>query len=70
MNDAPFADMPKPLQPMRHALMRHTGGDNIMSQVLSTVPDAALVANTGRYDNLRDIDEDGVVASVVEVRHD
>lgn len=116
-NGAPFADMPKPLQQLRQGLMRHTGGDKIMSQVLAAVPaaglDAVLVAvelvlesgaisvehvinvlarlnaspppacvetslqlneaplaNTGRYDNLRDIDEDAVVVHAVEVSHD
>lgn len=116
-NGAPFSDMPKPLQQLRQGLMRHSGGDKIMSQVLAAVPaaglDAVLVAvelvlesgaisaehvinvlarlnaspppacvetslqlneaplaNTGRYDNLRDIDEDAVVANAVEVSHD
>jgi hypothetical protein len=116
-NGAPFADMPKPLQQLRQGLMRHSGGDKIMSQVLAAVPaaglDAVLVAvelvlesgaisaehvinvlarlnaspppafvetslqlneaplaNTERYDNLRDIDEDAVVANAVEVNHD
>jgi len=116
-NGAPFADMPKPLQQLRQGLMRHAGGDKIMSQVLAAVPaaglDAVLVAvelvlesgaisaehvinvlarlnaspppacvetrlqlneaplaNTERYDNLRDIDEDAVIANAVEVSHD
>ena len=116
-NGAPFADMPTPLQQLRQGLMRHTGGDKIMSQVLAAVPSAGLdavlvavelviesgaisaehvinvlarlnaspppacvetslqlneapLANTGRYDNLRDIDEEAVVANAVEVNHD
>jgi transposase len=114
-NGAPFADMPAPLHRLRQGLMRHAGGDKIMSQVLAAVPatglDTVLVAvslvlesgaisaehvlnvlarlnaspppacvetslqlheaplaNTGRYDHLRDIDE--VAAAAVEVGHD
>lgn len=43
-NGAPFADMPEPLQQLRRGLMRHTGGDRIMAQVLATVPAAGLGA--------------------------
>ena len=113
-NGAPFADMPAPLQQLRAGLLRHSGGDKVMAQVLAAVPvaglDAVLVAvelviesgalsaehvlnvlarlnaspppagvqtslqlneaplaNTSRYDNLRDAD--CVVANVVEVNH-
>jgi len=43
-NGAPFADMPIPLKQLRQGLMRHTGGDRIMAQVLATVPAAGLDA--------------------------
>ena len=43
-NGAPFADMPAPLQQLRLGLMRHTGGDKIMAQVLAAVPTAGLDA--------------------------
>jgi transposase len=47
-NGAPFADLPEPLQRLKHGLMRHTGGDKVMAQVLAAVPvaglDAVLVA--------------------------
>ena len=41
-NGAPFADMPRPLAQLRHALMRHTGGDRVLSEVLALVPTAGL----------------------------
>ena len=43
-NGAPFADMPAPLQRLRQGLLRHTGGDKIMAQVLAAVPTAGLEA--------------------------
>ena len=43
-NGAPFADLPAPLQRLRHGLMRHTGGDRVMAQVLAAVPTAGLEA--------------------------
>ncbi len=43
-NGAPFADMPEPLQQLRHALLRHTGGDRVMAKVLAIVPTAGLDA--------------------------
>ena len=43
-NGAPFADLPAPLQQLRHGLMRHTGGDKVMAQVLAAVPTAGLDA--------------------------
>ena len=47
-NGAPFADLPAPLKLLKQGLMRHTGGNKIMSQVLAAVPtsglDAVLVA--------------------------
>ena len=43
-NGAPFADMPAPLQRLRHGFMRRVGGDRIMAQVLATVPTAGLEA--------------------------
>jgi len=43
-NGAPFADMPKPLDLLRLGLMRHTGGDKVMAQVLAAVPTAGLDA--------------------------
>jgi hypothetical protein len=114
-NGAPFADMPVPLQQLRHGLLRHPGGDQVMAQVLAAVPihglDAVLVAvelviesgalsaehvlnvlarlnasptpasvetslklkeaplaNTGRYDSLREAEEaEDIVTALVEV---
>ena len=43
-NGAPFADMPEPLQQLRHGLLRHPGGDRVMAKVLSAVPTAGLAA--------------------------
>ena len=43
-NGASFADMPEPLQRLRQGLMRHTGGDRVMAQVLAAVPTAGLDA--------------------------
>ena len=41
-NGAPFADLPEPLQQLRQALLREPGGDRVMAQVLSIVPEAGL----------------------------
>jgi len=41
-NGAPFADMPKPLQQLRRALLRNPGGDRVMAQVLAIVPTVGL----------------------------
>ena len=43
-NGAPFADLPAPLQRLRQGLMRHSGGDKVMAQVLAAVPTAGLDA--------------------------
>ena len=43
-NGAPFADLPEPLQRLRRALLRETGGDRVMAQVLALVPDGGLEA--------------------------
>ena len=47
-NGAPFADMPEVLQQLRRGLLRESGGDRAMAQVLAIVPvaglDAVLVA--------------------------
>lgn len=43
-NGAPFADLPEPLQQLRRALLRETGGDRMMAQVLAMVPHAGLDA--------------------------
>jgi hypothetical protein len=43
-NGAPFADLPTPLQRLRQGLMRHSGGDKVMAQVLAAVPTAGLEA--------------------------
>ena len=43
-NGAPFADMPIPLQRLRQGLLRRTGGDKVMAQVLACVPTAGLEA--------------------------
>ena len=41
-NGAPFADLPEPLQRMRKALLRESGGDRLMAKVLALVPSAGL----------------------------
>ena len=43
-NGAPFADMPVALQRLRHGLLRRSGGDKVMAQVLACVPTAGLEA--------------------------
>ena len=43
-NGAPFADMPAPLLALQRALLRRTGGDRVMAQVLAAVPTAGLDA--------------------------
>ena len=43
-NGAPFAAMPTPLLQLRKGLMRDTGGDKIMAQVLAVIPRAGLAA--------------------------
>ena len=43
-NGAPFLDLPEPLQRLRKALLRQSGGDRLMAQVLALVPKAGLDA--------------------------
>ena len=43
-NGAPFADMPEALQQLRRRLLRESGGDRVMAQVLAIVPAAGLDA--------------------------
>ena len=43
-NGAPFADMPQALQQLRRGLLRESGGDKVMAQVLAIVPAAGLGA--------------------------
>jgi transposase len=43
-NGAPFADMPEPLLQLQRTLMRRSGGDRVMAQVLAAVPTAGLEA--------------------------
>ena len=43
-NGAPFADLPEPLQRMRRALLRESGGDRLMAKILALVPGAGLDA--------------------------
>ena len=43
-NGAPFLDLPPPLLRLRQSLLRHTGGDRVMAQVLAAVPQAGLEA--------------------------
>ena len=43
-NGAPFDDMPEPLQKLRRALLRHSGGDRVMAQMLAIVPSVGLDA--------------------------
>ncbi|MDR0775748.1 MAG: IS21 family transposase [Azonexus sp.] len=41
-NGAPFADLPAALQQLRRGLLRESGGDRVMAQVLAIVPKAGL----------------------------
>jgi transposase len=41
-NGAPFLDLPLPLLRLRQSLLRHTGGDRVMAQVLAAVPQFGL----------------------------
>jgi len=43
-NGAPFLDLPAPLLQLRQSLLRHTGGDRVMAEVLAAVPQAGLEA--------------------------
>jgi transposase len=43
-NGAPFVEMPEPLLRLRRALLRESGGDRVMAQVLALVPGAGLDA--------------------------
>ena len=43
-NGAPFTDLPEPLQRLRRGLLRQSGGDRVMAQVLAIVPTAGLDA--------------------------
>jgi hypothetical protein len=43
-NGAPFADMPEPLKRLSHALLRRSGGDRVVAQVLAAVPQHGLEA--------------------------
>jgi transposase len=43
-NGAPFLDLPVPLLRLRQSLLRHTGGDRVMAQVLAAVPQSGLEA--------------------------
>jgi len=43
-NGAPFADLPAALQRLRQVLLRRSGGDRVMAQVLAAVPTAGLDA--------------------------
>src|SRR5574343_671894 len=43
-NGAPFMDLPDPLANLRRALIRRSGGDRIMAEVLALVPAAGLEA--------------------------
>ncbi|MGN7105320.1 IS21 family transposase [Ralstonia holmesii] len=56
-NGAPFATMPQPLQALQGHLLKHAGGDRVMTQVLSAVRehglDAVLVAVQAALDSGR-----------------
>jgi hypothetical protein len=43
-NGAPFAEMPAPLKRLSAALLRRDGGDRVMAQVLSAIPQHGLEA--------------------------
>jgi hypothetical protein len=56
-NGAPFATMPQPLQQLQCHLLKHPGGDRVMTQVLAAVPehglDAVLLAVQAALDSGR-----------------
>lgn len=72
-NGTPLLDMPPPLLRLRQSLLRHTGGDRVMAQVLARLntpaaPEQAETtaqlthvpkADTARYDRLRPTQQDG-----------
>ena len=43
-NGTPFLDLPAPLLRLRQSLLKHSGGDRVMAQVLAVVPQAGLEA--------------------------
>ena len=43
-NGAPFATMPQPLQDLQRHLLKHPGGDRVMTEVLSAVREHGLDA--------------------------
>ena len=43
-NGAPFKTMPEALQTLQRHLLRHAGGDRVMTQVLAAVPGHGLEA--------------------------
>jgi len=43
-NGAPFAEMPVPFKTLQRHLLRHSGGDRVMAQVLAAVPSHGLEA--------------------------
>jgi transposase len=43
-NGAPFADMPETLQQLRRALIKESGGDRVIAEVLALVPQCGLEA--------------------------
>jgi hypothetical protein len=43
-NGAPFLDLPPSLMRLRQSLLRHTGGDRVMAEVLAMVPQVGLEA--------------------------
>jgi transposase len=43
-NGAPFVDMPVALKQLKLGLLRHSGGDKVMAQVLAAVPTSGLEA--------------------------
>jgi len=43
-NGAPFNDMPQPLIQLQKQLLKHSGGDRVMAQVLAAVPEHGLDA--------------------------
>lgn len=46
-NGAPFQAMPEPLLHLQRHLLKHPGGDRVMAQVLSAIPDHGLEAVLG-----------------------
>lgn len=52
-NGAPFLDMPEPLQRLRRALLRETGGERVMAKVLALVRATPFEASPAQHTFMR-----------------